>query len=158
MQARHCAHVAILSVSLSLCVSQSYWYCINCAFRRSIFALTWPICLRWNVRSLYGAVAMKAYGTSLRTWKWWMTLDSFSCVDSSVCVRAIFNQNYKTELDCSAERPSGNWQVLDASAAVLWPWPLTFRPQNLISSSLSKEASTTKVWRKSIHRRRSCQL
>jgi len=28
-------------------------------------------------------------------------------------------------------------QVLDASAAIVWPWPLTFWPQNLISSSSS---------------------
>ena len=33
-----------------------------------------------------------------------------------------------------------------------WPWPLTFWPQNLISSSLSRDAPVTKVWRKSVNR------
>ena len=33
-----------------------------------------------------------------------------------------------------------------------WPWTLTFWPQNLISSSLSRAAPVTKVWRKSVNR------
>ena len=33
-----------------------------------------------------------------------------------------------------------------------WPWHLTFWPQNLISSSLSRDAPVTKVWRKSVNR------
>jgi len=33
-----------------------------------------------------------------------------------------------------------------------WPWTLTFWPQNLISSSLSRGAPVTKVWRKSVNR------
>ena len=33
-----------------------------------------------------------------------------------------------------------------------WPWTLTFRPQNLISSSLSRDAPVRKVWRKSVNR------
>jgi len=33
----------------------------------------------------------------------------------------------------------------------MWPWPLTFWHQNLTSSSLSKDAPMTKVWRKSIN-------
>jgi len=33
-----------------------------------------------------------------------------------------------------------------------WPWTLTFWPQNLISSSLSRDAPVTKVWRKSVNR------
>ena len=33
-----------------------------------------------------------------------------------------------------------------------WPWTLTFWPQNLISSSLSRDAAVTKVWRKSVNR------
>jgi len=32
------------------------------------------------------------------------------------------------------------------------PWTLTFWPQNLISSSLSRDAPVTKVWRKSVSR------
>jgi len=35
---------------------------------------------------------------------------------------------------------------------MLWPWPLTFCPQNLISSSLSRDAPVTKVRRKSVNR------
>jgi len=35
---------------------------------------------------------------------------------------------------------------------MLWPWPLTFWPQNLISSSLSRDAPATKVWRKPVNR------
>jgi len=37
-------------------------------------------------------------------------------------------------------------------SVMLWPWPLTFWPQNLISSSLSRDAPMTKVWRKSVNR------
>jgi len=33
-----------------------------------------------------------------------------------------------------------------------WPWTLTFWPQNLNSSSLSRDAPVTKVWRKSVNR------
>ena len=33
-----------------------------------------------------------------------------------------------------------------------WPWTLTFWPQNLTSSSLSRDAPVTKVWRKSVNR------
>ena len=33
-----------------------------------------------------------------------------------------------------------------------WPWTLNFWPQNLISSSLSRDAPVTKVWRKSVNR------
>ena len=33
-----------------------------------------------------------------------------------------------------------------------WPWTLTFWPQNLISSSLSRDAPVTKVSRKSVNR------
>ena len=33
-----------------------------------------------------------------------------------------------------------------------WPWTLTFWPQNLISSSLSRDAPVTKVWWKSVNR------
>jgi len=43
-------------------------------------------------------------------------------------------------------------RVLCASAAMVWPWTLTFWSQNLISSSLSREAPVTKVWRKSVNR------
>jgi len=35
---------------------------------------------------------------------------------------------------------------------MVWPWTLTFWPQNLISSSLSRDAPVTKVWRKSVDR------
>jgi len=35
---------------------------------------------------------------------------------------------------------------------MLWPWPLTFWPQNVISSSLSRDAPVTKVWPKSVNR------
>ena len=33
-----------------------------------------------------------------------------------------------------------------------WPWTLTFWPQILISSSLSRDAPVTKVWQKSVNR------
>jgi len=33
-----------------------------------------------------------------------------------------------------------------------WPWTLTFWAQNLTSSSLSRDAPVTKVWRKSVNR------
>ena len=39
-----------------------------------------------------------------------------------------------------------------ASATMVWPWTLTFWPQNLIGSSLSRDAPVTKVWRKSVNR------
>jgi len=45
-----------------------------------------------------------------------------------------------------------NSRVVDASAAIMWPWPSTFWSQNLISSPLSQDASVTKVWRKSVNR------
>jgi len=37
-------------------------------------------------------------------------------------------------------------------SVMLWPWPLTFWPQNLISSSLSRDAPVTKTWWKSVNR------
>ena len=43
-------------------------------------------------------------------------------------------------------------RVLCTSAAMVWPWTLTFWPQNLISSSLCQGAPVTKVWQKSIDR------
>jgi len=43
-------------------------------------------------------------------------------------------------------------RVLDASATIMWPWPLTFWPPNIISSSSFQDAPTTKVWRKSNNR------
>jgi len=43
-------------------------------------------------------------------------------------------------------------RVLCASAAMVWPWTLTFWPKNAISSSLSRGAPVTKVWRKSVNR------
>ena len=35
---------------------------------------------------------------------------------------------------------------------MVWPWTLTFRPKNIIRSSVSQDAPVTKVWRKSINR------
>jgi len=35
-------------------------------------------------------------------------------------------------------------RLLDASAAIIWPWTLTFWPQNLISSSLPQDAPMIK--------------
>jgi len=43
-------------------------------------------------------------------------------------------------------------RVLCASAAMVWPWTLTFWPKNVIRSSASQDAPVTKVWRKSINR------
>ena len=35
---------------------------------------------------------------------------------------------------------------------MVWPWTLTFWPQNVIRSSVSQDAPVTKVWRKSVNR------
>ena len=43
-------------------------------------------------------------------------------------------------------------RVLCASAAVPWPWTLTFWPKNVIRSSVSQDAPVTKVWWKSVNR------
>ena len=42
--------------------------------------------------------------------------------------------------------------VFLAYLAMLWPWPVTFWPQNLIISCLSWDAPVPKVWRKSVNR------
>ena len=58
-----------------------------------------------------------------------------------------FGENPSTDTGDIAETwKSGMYSVM------LWPWPLTFWPQNLISSSLSRDAPVTKVWRKSVNR------
>jgi len=49
-------------------------------------------------------------------------------------------------LEISRKQKFGMYSVM------LWPWPLTFWTQNLISSSLSRDEPVTKVWWKSVNR------
>ena len=64
-------------------------------------------------------------------------------------IARTINFNLKTKLEKVA---------LDATVEccapppMVWPWTLTFWPQNLIRSSLSRDAPVTKVWRKSVNR------
>ena len=58
-----------------------------------------------------------------------------------------FGENPSTDTGDIAETwKSGMHSVMP------WPWTLTFWPQNLISSSLSRDAPVTKIWRKSVNK------
>jgi len=57
-----------------------------------------------------------------------------------------FGENLKDTGDIVETWKSGMHSVMP------WPWTLTFWTQNLIGSSLSRDAPVTKVWRKSVNR------
>jgi len=58
-----------------------------------------------------------------------------------------FGENLSTDAGVMVEEGKSGMHSL-----MPWPWTLTFWPQNLISSSLSRDAPVTKVWRKSVNR------
>ena len=63
-------------------------------------------------------------------------------------LRAAWAYTSETGKSCTRRQR----RVLCASAAMVWPWTLTFWPKNVIRSSVSQDAPVTQVWRKSINR------